>query len=155
MSILLRFLKWALLMMALASSNARSRSRTEIVKDTSLMYSDDGNILQISYAEKSIGKSSSVIGCAYKDIGFILSRVPIRTKLIIHNPKLNYNSINLGNLVAVFTGLPGDVKFILRNANVLAQSHRISYGETISPLELARELSRYLTLSLHPRCLSK
>lgn len=145
------FLLLVLVFAMLPDGNARSRTRTEIVKDTSLMYSDDGNILQMSYAEKAVRKSSSVIGFTYKRMGIILSRVQIRSKLILHNPKLNYNTIDVGNLVAVFTGLSGDVKFLLRNANVLAQSHRVNYGETISSVELARDLSRYLTLSLHPR----
>ena len=127
-------------------------TRTEIVKDTSTLYNDDGEILQVSYAENAIAKSSSIVGLTNGRVGFLLTRVPLRSRLMVHNPQITYNSLDVvgGRLMMAFTGLPGDVKCILRQANKLCENHRVKCGETMPLMMMTKELCRYATLSLHP-----
>lgn len=127
-------------------------TRTEIVKDTSTLYNDDGEILQVSYAENAIAKSSSLVGLTNGRIGFLLTRVPLRSRLLVHNPRITYNSLDVigGRLMMAFTGLPGDVKCILRRANILCEDHRVKCGETMPLMMIIKELCKYATLSLHP-----
>ena len=129
-----------------------ARTRTEIVKDTSTLYNDKGEILQVCYAENAISKSSSVVGLTDGKVGFLLTRVPLRSKLVLHNPRITYNAIDVAGerLMMAFTGLPGDVKCMLRHANALCEDHRVNFGETMPLLMLIKELCRYATLSLHP-----
>ena len=127
-------------------------TRTEIVKDTSTLYNDDGEILQVSYAQNAVAKSSSIVGLTNGRVGFLLTRVPLRSRLMVHNPRITYNSLDVlgGRLMMAFTGLPGDVKCILRQANKLCEDHRVKCGEIMPLMMITKELCRYATLSLHP-----
>jgi 20S proteasome alpha/beta subunit len=151
----MNYLQFALQIFILFSLSLTSlsviRSRRIEVKDVALMYSDDGEILQIAYAKKAIDKAVSVIGITNGRIGVSLSRVPKRSKLVVPNAKLNYNSLHFDRLHLYFTGAQNDVKYLLCHANTAILSHKVNYGETVTCSALSSELSRFVALALHPR----
>lgn len=118
------------------------------------MYSDDGEILQVAYAKKAIDKAASVVAITDGRIGISLCRIPVRSRLHTRHPKINYNILQpagaSNRLLLCFTGLAGDVRHLLLDANTVAVSHRVSFGETLSPLEMSTQISRMLTVALHP-----
>jgi 20S proteasome alpha/beta subunit len=155
-SYLSRFILTVLILIAVRyDANARPMRRVIEVKDTSLMYSDDGEILQVSYAKKAIDKAASVVGITDGRIGASLCRIPVRSRLHIRNPKITFNILQpagaSNRLLLCFTGLAGDVRHLLLDANTVVVSHRVSFGETVSPKEMSTQISRLLTLALHPR----
>ena len=127
-------------------------TRTEVVKDTSTLYNDDGEILQVSYAGNAIRKSSSIVGLTTGSLGFLITRVQLKSRLMIHNPRITYNTLTAtqGRLMMAFTGLQGDVKCILRHAKVLCEDHQVKCAEAMPLLMMTKELCKYATSSLQP-----
>ena len=119
------------------------------MRDRGLSFSDDGNIFQVSYAQKSIERSPAVIGFVKNNIGMIISKVEVINKFAIHNSDVNYNFLKYENLALCFTGMPGDVKFLLSYANKLIHQHKYKYGETINQVDLIVALSKFVTSALH------
>jgi 20S proteasome alpha/beta subunit len=131
--------------------SARRVSRLVQVKDISLAYSDNGEIMQVDYAKKAVDRAASVVGITDGRVGVTLSRRPIRSRLHTRHERVNFNTLLAGRLLLCFTGLASDVRYLLCSANKATVLHRVSYGETMSPFEMACEVSRLLTSALHPR----
>ncbi|RMD67516.1 archaeal proteasome endopeptidase complex subunit alpha [Candidatus Pacearchaeota archaeon] len=107
---------------------------------TATMFSPDGHILQVEYAEKVVKLGSASIGFACKDGVVIVADKRIRDKLIKPEYANKIHEID-SHLIACSAGIVADARILIDYARVLAQQHRITYGTPIEPVSVIRSLA--------------
>ena len=101
------------------------------------MFSPDGHLLQVEYAEKAVKFGSASIGIECKDGIVIVSDRRIRDKLITPESANKIFEID-EHVVATAAGILSDIRMLVDHAQVLAQQNRITYGSPIEPIEIGR-----------------
>ena len=104
------------------------------------MFSPDGHLLQVEYAEKAVKLGSASIGLVCKDGIVIISDRRIRDKLITPESANKIFEID-EHIVATAAGILSDIRVLVDQAQVLAQQNRISYGNPIEPISIIRAIA--------------
>ena len=99
---------------------------------TATMFSPEGTILQVEYAEKTGRLGSASIGMICTDGIFILADRRVEDKLIIQKSAFKIYEVD-GHIIASAAGIVSDSRVLIERAQVLAQQHRVTYD---SPIEL-------------------
>ncbi len=107
---------------------------------TATMFSPDGHLLQVEYAEKAARLGSASIGMVCKDGVFILADGRIDDKLI-RRESLNKISEIDENIIGVSAGISSDARILIERAQLIAQQHRITYDTPIEPETIIREIA--------------
>jgi proteasome alpha subunit len=104
------------------------------------MFSPDGHLLQVEYAEKVVGFGSASIGLTCKDGVVIVADKRIRDKLVA--PESAYKIFEIDNhIMATSAGILADARILIDQAQVLAQQNRITYGSPIEPISIIRMIA--------------
>jgi len=104
------------------------------------MFSPDGHLLQVEYAEKTVRLGSASIGFACKDGVVIVSDRRIRDKLI--SPESANKIFEVDNhIIATAAGILADARILVDQAQVLAQQHRVTYDSPIEPITVIRMIA--------------
>ena len=107
---------------------------------TATMFSPEGHLLQVEYAEKTIRLGSSSIGMICSDGVFILADKRVEDKLII--PKSAYKVYEIdSHIVASVAGIVSDARVLIERAQILSQQHRVTYDSQIEPELIIKEIS--------------
>lgn len=101
------------------------------------MFSPDGHLLQVEYAEKTVRLGSSSIGIVCKDGVVITADKRIRDKLIAPESASKIYEID-DHVIAAAAGITADARILIDAAQVLAQQHRVSYDSEIDPISVIR-----------------
>lgn len=104
------------------------------------MFSPDGHLLQVEYAEKVIRLGSASIGMVCKEGVIIVSDKRIRDKLIAAESTHKIMEID-SHIMAASAGLLADSRILVDNAQVMAQQNRITYGSAIEPISVIRMIA--------------
>ena len=104
------------------------------------MFSPDGHLLQVEYAEKTVRLGSASIGLSCKDGVVIVADKRVRDKLIAPESATKIFEID-DHIMASAAGILSDARILVDNAQVLAQQHRISYGVPIEPASIIRTIA--------------
>ncbi len=104
------------------------------------MFSPDGHLLQVEYAEKTVRLGSSSIGMVCKDGVVIIADRRHRDKLVIPESMNKIFEIDI-HIVATAAGILSDARILVDQAQVLAQQHRVTYGAPIEPLAVIRMIA--------------
>ncbi|PIN93551.1 proteasome subunit alpha [Candidatus Pacearchaeota archaeon CG10_big_fil_rev_8_21_14_0_10_31_24] len=104
------------------------------------MFSPDGHLLQVEYAEKTVKLGSLSIGMACKDGVVIVSDRRIRDKLIAPESANKIFEID-EHIVATAAGILADARILVDHAQVLAQQNRVSYDSPIEPVSIIRMIA--------------
>jgi len=107
---------------------------------TATMFSPDGHLLQVEYAEKTVRLGSSSIGMVCTDGVFILADKRTTDKLIISKSASKIYEIDSHIIVSV-AGIMSDARVLIEKSQVLAQQHRIIYDSPINPELITKEIS--------------
>ena len=107
---------------------------------TATMFSPEGHLLQVEYAEKTVRLGSSSIGIVCSDGVFIIADKRINDKLIIPKSANKIYEID-SHIIASVAGIISDAKVLIEKAQVLAQQHRITYDSPIEPELIIKEIS--------------
>jgi len=107
---------------------------------TATMFSPEGHLLQVEYAEKTVRLGSSSIGIVCSDGVFIIADKRINDKLIVPNSANKIYEID-SHIAASVAGIISDAKVLIEKAQVLAQQHRITYDSPIEPELIIKEIS--------------
>ena len=99
---------------------------------TSTMFSPEGHLLQVEYAEKTVRLGSSSIGIVCSDGVFILADRRIEDKLIVKDSANKIYEID-SHLIASVAGIVSDARILIERAQLLCQQHKVTYD---SPIEL-------------------
>ncbi|MEM3091380.1 MAG: archaeal proteasome endopeptidase complex subunit alpha [Candidatus Pacearchaeota archaeon] len=107
---------------------------------TATMFSPEGTILQVEYAEKTARLGSASIGMICSDGVFILADKRIKDKLIVQNSANKIYEID-SHIIASAAGIVSDARILIERAQVLSQQHRVTYDEPIEPELIIKDIS--------------
>ena len=102
---------------------------------TATMFSPEGHLLQVEYAEKTVRLGSTSIGMACSDGVFIIA-----DKLIVPKSTNKVYEIDEHIIVSV-AGIVSDARVLIERSQVVAQQHRITYDSRIEPELIIKEIS--------------
>lgn len=104
------------------------------------MFSPDGHLLQVEYAEKIIRLGSASIGIVCKDGVLIVSDKRIRDKLIA--PESTHKIMEVdSHIIAASAGMVADARVLIDQAQILAQQNRVTYDSPIEPISVIRMIA--------------
>jgi proteasome alpha subunit len=104
------------------------------------MFSPEGHLLQVEYAEKTVRLGSSSIGLVCKDGVVIVADRRVRDKLIAPESANKIYEID-EHIVATAAGILSDARILIEQSQVLAQQNRITYGSPIEPISIIRMIA--------------
>ena len=107
---------------------------------TATMFSPEGTILQVEYAEKTVRLGSSSIGMICADGVFILADKRVNDILIAKHSAGKIYEID-AHMVASSAGIVSDARVLIERAQVLAQQHRVTYDSPIEPELIIKDIS--------------
>jgi proteasome alpha subunit len=107
---------------------------------TATMFSPEGTILQVEYAQKTVRLGSSSIGMVCADGLFILADKRSEDKLIVSKSANKIYEID-SHIIASAAGIVSDARILIERAQVLAQQHRVTYDSAIEPELVVKEIS--------------
>lgn len=104
------------------------------------MFSPDGHLLQVEYAEKTVRLGSTSVGLVCKDgVVFIADR-RIRDKLI--TPESANKIFEVDNHIAgTAAGILSDARVLIDEAQVVAQQHRVTYDSPVEPVSVIKVIA--------------
>jgi proteasome alpha subunit len=104
------------------------------------MFSPDGHLLQVEYAEKVIRLGSASIGIVCGEGVLIVSDKRIRDKLIAVESTHKIFEID-SHIIAATAGIWADARVLIDQAQILAQQNRVTYGSPIEPISVIRMIA--------------
>lgn len=107
---------------------------------TATMFSPEGTILQVEYAQKTVRLGSSSIGMACSDGVFLLADKRVKDKLVIQKSANKVYEID-SHVIASAAGIVSDARVLVERAQLVAQQHRITYDSAIEPELIIKEIS--------------
>ena len=107
---------------------------------TATMFSPQGHLLQVEYAEKTVRLGSASIGMTCSDGVFILADLRIEDKLVVPKSANKIYEID-SHMVSSVAGIVSDARVLIERAQVLAQQHRVTYDSPIEPELIVKEIS--------------
>ncbi len=104
------------------------------------MFSPDGHLLQVEYAEKVVRLGSSSIGLACKDGIVIIADKRVRDKLL--SPESTHKIFEVdSHIIAAVAGISADARVLIDQAQILAQQNRVTYGSPVEPISVIRMIA--------------
>jgi proteasome alpha subunit len=104
------------------------------------MFSPDGHLLQVEYAEKVIKLGSNSVGIICKDGVIIVADKRIRDNLIAPESTVKVFEVD-EHVMATAAGIASDARVLVDKARLLAQQHRVSYGSPIDPISVIQMIA--------------
>jgi len=107
---------------------------------TGTMFSPEGHLLQVEYAEKTVRLGSASIGMTCSDGVFIIADKRIKDKLVIQESANKVYEID-SHMISSVAGIVSDARVLIERAQVISQQHRITYDSPIEPELIIKEIS--------------
>lgn len=107
---------------------------------TATMFSPEGHLLQVEYAEKTVRLGSSSIGMVCSDGVFILADKRVEDKLIVKDSANKISEID-SHVIASSAGILSDARILIERAQLLSQQHRVTYNSPIEPELVIKDIA--------------
>ena len=107
---------------------------------TATMFSPDGHLLQVEYAEKTVRLGSTSIGIKCSDGVLIVSDRRINDKLIVPGSANKVFEID-DHIIASAAGILSDARVLIDKARIIAQQNRVTYDSPIEVEAIIREIA--------------
>ena len=104
------------------------------------MFTPDGHILQVEYAEKTIRLGSASIGMVCKDGVVLVSDRKKKDRLVVEDSANKVQEID-EHILVVSAGIGSDARVLIDKARVVAQQHRVTYDSPISTEGVVNEIA--------------
>ncbi len=104
------------------------------------MFSPDGYILQVEYAEKAVRLGSASIGINCSDGVLIVADKGQKDSLIIPESAEKIYEID-EHIIASAAGILSDARILINHTRLTAQQHRVTYDSPIEVESIIREVS--------------
>jgi proteasome alpha subunit len=104
------------------------------------MFSPQGHLLQVEYAEKAVRLGSSSIGMTCTDGVLIVADLRVEDKLIVPKSANKIYEID-SHIMSSVAGILSDARVLIERAQVLAQQHRVTYDSPIEPELIIKDIS--------------
>jgi proteasome alpha subunit len=110
------------------------------------MFSPEGHLLQVEYAEKTVRLGSASIGMSCKDGVVIIADRRVRDDLIVGESANKVYEID-SHIMASAAGILSDARVLIEKAQVTSQQHRVTYDSGIDVESVVKEISNTKQLS--------
>jgi len=107
---------------------------------TATMFSPQGHLLQVEYAEKTVRLGSSSIGMTCTDGVFIIADLRVEDKLVVSKSANKIYEID-SHIISSVAGIVSDARVLIERAQVLAQQNRVTYDSPVEPELIIKDLS--------------
>ncbi|MDA3836314.1 MAG: archaeal proteasome endopeptidase complex subunit alpha [Nanoarchaeota archaeon] len=107
---------------------------------TATMFTPEGHLLQVEYAEKTVRLGSASIAMKCKDGVFILADKRIDDKLIVKESSSKIYEID-SHIISSVAGIVSDARVLIDKSQILAQQHRMTYNSPIELELITKEIS--------------
>ncbi len=107
---------------------------------TATMFSPEGTILQVEYAQKTVRLGSSSIGMICVDGVFLIADKRMKDKLVIQKSANKIYEID-SHIIVCAAGIVSDARVLIERGQLSAQQHRITYDSPIEPELIIKEIS--------------
>jgi len=107
---------------------------------TATMFSPEGHLLQVEYAEKTVRLGSASVGMVCSDGVFIMADKRKKDVLIVEKSANKIYEID-SHVIASVAGIVSDARVLIEKEQVLAQQHRITYDSEIEPELLIKDIA--------------
>ena len=107
---------------------------------TATMFSPEGHLLQVEYAEKTVRLGSSSIAFVCSDGVLIMADKRTEDKLIVKKSANKIHEVD-EHIIASVAGITADARVLIERAQLLSQQHRITYDSPIEPELVIKEIS--------------
>jgi proteasome alpha subunit len=104
------------------------------------MFSPDGHLLQVEYAEKAVRLGSSSVGLVCKDGVVIVADRRIRDKLVAPESANKIFEVD-EHIIATAAGITSDARMLIESAQILAQQNRVTYDSPVDPVSVIRMIA--------------
>jgi len=104
------------------------------------MFSPDGHLLQVEYAEKTVRLGSASIGFSCKDGVIIIADRRTRDKLIVEDSANKVFEVD-NHIMASAAGILSDARVLIERAQVISQQHRVTYDTAIDVESVIKEMA--------------
>jgi len=107
---------------------------------TATMFSPDGHLLQVEYAEKTVRLGSASIGFVCKDGAVIIADRRLKDALIVQDSANRIFEID-NHIIASAAGIASDARVLVERAQLQAQQHRVTYGSGVEVESIVKEIA--------------
>ena len=107
---------------------------------TATMFSPEGTILQVEYAQKTVRLGSASIGMVCSDGVLILADKRFEDNLIVHESANKIYEID-SHIIASSAGIVSDARVLVERAQVLSQKHKVTYDSPIEPELIIKDVA--------------
>lgn len=104
------------------------------------MFSPEGHLLQVEYAEKTVRLGSASIGVVCSDGVFIMADRRIDDKLITPKSAAKIYEVD-EHIIASVAGIISDARVLIEKAQVISQQNRVTYDSPIEPELVIKEIA--------------
>lgn len=104
------------------------------------MFSPDGHLLQVEYAEKTVRLGSSSIGLVCKDGVVVIADRRIRDKLVAPESMNKIYEVD-EHIVASASGILSDARVLIERAQIIAQQNRVTYDSPVEPISIIKAIA--------------
>ncbi|MEM1577828.1 MAG: archaeal proteasome endopeptidase complex subunit alpha [Candidatus Pacearchaeota archaeon] len=106
----------------------------------STLFSPEGRIFQVEYAEKTVRLGASSIGFICKDGVAIVADKRLIDPLLVGKSIFKIHEID-DHIIASFAGILSDGRILIERAQLYAQQHKVTYNEDIDVESVARDIA--------------
>lgn len=117
------------------------RQHQEMGYDRSVgMFSPDGLLLQVEYAEKAVNLGSPVLALTTKEGVVFIADKRIKSKLLVKDSFKKIISVD-NHLAITGAGVMSDGRRLIEQAQIMAQEHRIKFQTPADILSLVKDIA--------------
>lgn len=107
------------------------------------MFSPDGHILQVEYAERTVRLGSASIGIVCKDGVIIVADKRVKDELIVSDSANKVYEID-GHVMSSAAGILSDARILIERAQVISQQHMVTYDSPINIESVIKEIANVM-----------
>jgi proteasome alpha subunit len=104
------------------------------------MFSPDGHLLQVEYAEKTVRLGSASVGIVCSDGVVIVADRRIKDRLIVPESATKIFEID-SHIMASAAGISSDARVLIERVQLIAQQHRVTYDSAIDIESVIKEIA--------------
>ena len=104
------------------------------------MFSPDGHILQVEYAEKTVRLGSSSMGIVCADGVLIIADKRMNDNLIVPESANKVFEID-SHIIGTAAGIMSDARVLIERGQLIAQQHRVTYDSPVDVVSIIKDIS--------------